>query len=163
MVTRVPAPPPPGPTDDAAAHPLDDLAGELEQRPGPGEGTTDLDVAERAQQEADAKAMGEAINAMQAGVQALVLGGLRAVRTRLARGLPELLDEWPDAVLEAPAKASIPVINKYAAKWMPLLGNYPEEAALAMSLLPLTMGYMAAIDKHRAAVVASAPAPAGVQ
>ncbi|MDB5966152.1 MAG: hypothetical protein JWQ72_2652 [Polaromonas sp.] len=144
------------------AHPLDNLGAEAAALPKLGDGTTELDVSARADQEAADKAGAEAMAAMLKGVQAVMLGGLRAVRTRLARNLPELLDEWSDEKLAGPAAAAVPVLNKYAARFMPLLGAYPEEAMLAMSLLPLVLGYTAAIDKHQA-IVKAAAAPAAIQ
>lgn len=160
MVKRIEAPAEPGDEGGQGGdeHPLMQLAGESAQiGAAPGEGVTDLDVAERAQQEAES----QAVESMMAGVRQLALGAMRAVRTRIARNLPEIMDEWTDEALAAPVAASVPVINKYAAKWMPLLGNYPEETALAMSLLPLAMGYVAATEKHREKIRETRIAAAG--
>ena len=143
---------------DDAADPLGDLAAEASGKAPPlGDGVTDLDVAHQAHQAADEEAMAAALKGMQAGVQMLVMGLLRATRARLARSLPEINDEWTDEVLAGPAAAAVPVVNRYAQQLMPLLGQHPELAALMLALLPLPMGYMAAIDRHRAAIVQAAP------
>lgn len=132
-------------------HPLMTLADEAAGN-GAGQGATDFDVSEQARQKGEQDAADQAVAAMMGGVRQLAFGAIRAVRTRIARTLPEILDEWTDDAMAAPVDASVPVINKYAAKWMPLLGSYPEETALAMSLLPLVMGYVAAMEKHRGKV-----------
>jgi len=69
---------------------------------------------------------------------------LKAIRARVAKGLPEIEKEWSDSSLQLVADALPPVINKYLAKIMPIIGDYPEEGALAMACLPLVMGYIAA-------------------
>jgi hypothetical protein len=62
----------------------------------------------------------------------------------VAKGLPEISKEWNDESLQLVADTIPPVINKYLAKLMPLVGDYPEEGALAMACIPLLMGYIAA-------------------
>ncbi len=82
--------------------------------------------------------------AMFAAFANVALGLLKAVRARVARGLPEIEREWTDASLKAVADAVPPVVNKYLAKLMPVVADYPEEGALAMACLPLLMGYVSA-------------------
>lgn len=82
--------------------------------------------------------------AMFAAFSNVALGLLKAIRERVAKGLPEIQKEWTDSSLQGVADALPPVINKYLAKLMPLVGDYPEEGALAMACIPLVMGYIAA-------------------
>ena len=82
--------------------------------------------------------------AMFAAFSSVTMGLLKAVRAKVAKGLPEIKNEWPDQTLQLVADAIPPVINKYLAKLMPLVGDYPEEGALAMACLPMVMGYVAA-------------------
>jgi len=82
--------------------------------------------------------------AMFAAFSGVALGLLKAIRARVAKGLPEIEKEWSDSSLQLVADALPPVINKYLAKIMPIIGDYPEEGALAMACLPLVMGYIAA-------------------
>lgn len=82
--------------------------------------------------------------AMFAAFSSVALGLLKAIRARVAKGLPEIEKEWTDQSLQVVADTIPPVINKYLAKLMPLVGDYPEEGALAMACLPLVMGYIAA-------------------
>lgn len=121
---------------------LDQLADQagafLEQPAGP----PDQDAQRAAEQEA------QAISAMEAGAQRMLFGVLKAVRTRVGRKLPEIHGEWRDADLDGVAAAAVPVGKKHLARLMPMLGQYPEEAALAVACLPLLMGYVAAVEKH---------------
>lgn len=82
--------------------------------------------------------------AMFAAFSGVAMGLLKAIRARVAKGLPEISKEWSDESLQVVADTIPPVINKYLAKLMPLVGDYPEEGALAMACLPLVMGYIAA-------------------
>lgn len=82
--------------------------------------------------------------AMFAAFSNVALGLLKAIRARVAKGLPEIGKEWTDASLQVVADNIPPVINKHLSKLMPLVGNYPEEGALAMACIPLLMGYIAA-------------------
>jgi hypothetical protein len=81
---------------------------------------------------------------MFAAFSNVALGLLKAIRARVAKGLPEISKEWTDESLQVVADAIPPVINKHLAKLMPLVGDYPEEGALAMACIPLLMGYIAA-------------------
>lgn len=147
MVTRVPEPDE-GNQDDSTS-PLDRLAIEAANGPQP-DGPSPAEKAQDAQADAAAAA---AFEQLAGGIEAMILGALRAVRTRVARTLPEIVDEWKDDVLQAPAKAAVPVVNKYAARLLPLLGEFPEEAALCMALVPMAMGYMNALGAHAAKIV----------
>ena len=82
--------------------------------------------------------------AMYAAFSSVALGLLKAIRARVAKGLPEISKEWSDESLQVVADTIPPVINKYLARLMPLVGDYPEEGALAMACIPLFMGYIAA-------------------
>lgn len=82
--------------------------------------------------------------AMFAAFSNVALGLLKAIRARVAKGLPEIEKEWSDQSLQCVADAIPPVVNKYMARLVPLVGEYPEEGALAMACLPLFMGYIAA-------------------
>lgn len=144
--------------EGASGDRLDQLADQagafLEQPAGP----PDLEAQRAAEQEA------QAISAMEAGAQRMLFGVLKAVRTRIGRKLPEIHGEWRDPDLEGVAAAAVPVGKKHLARLMPMLGQYPEEAALALACLPLVMGYVAAVEKHdtkAAAPAVAAPGAAG--
>lgn len=91
---------------------------------------------------------GQAMAAIEAGAARVVLGLLKAARAYLAKRLPEILEEWPDEVLKAPAEAAIPLIRKHMESLMKIVGANPELAVFLMSLLPLVMGWVEATDKH---------------
>lgn len=111
-------------------------------------GPTELDAHEQQQAEQDRQASA----AMRAGLGRFVLGGLKAVRSKMAASNRHLLDEWPDAVLKDVADAVPPVVEKRLAALMPMAGKYPEEAALCMALVPMVMGYISATEKRAAAL-----------
>lgn len=98
--------------------------------------------------EAAAQQEAQALAAMEQGVQRLVFFGLKALRAYLARRLPEINQEWPDQVLHPPAEAAVPLLRKHLGRMMEVAGAHPELAVLAVSLVPLGMGYMAAVEKH---------------
>jgi hypothetical protein len=52
--------------------------------------------------------------------------------------------------LQNVADAAYPVANKHLSRLLPLMGAYPEEAALAVATLPLVLGYFAAQSAHEA-------------
>lgn len=118
----------------------------------------DLDAqaaaAAAAQQEA------QALAAMEQGVQRLVFFGLKALRAYIARRLPEIHQEWPDQVLHPPADAAVPLLRKHMGRLIEVAGANPELAVLAVSLVPLGMGYMAAVEKHTRTVEDVAARPA---
>jgi len=100
--------------------------------------------------EADAAAAQEAqmLQAVSLGVSRIVFAGLRAVRSAIARRMPEILEEWPDEMLRGPADASAPVLQRYMARITDVMGRNPEVAMLFMSMVPMAMGFMAATEKH---------------
>ncbi len=106
-------------------------------------GATDADVSDA--QEA-ARAL-EQQKAMNAGVSRFMLGGLKAVRGKLAARNEFIAQEWPDAMLQELAEAVPPVLSKHMARLMPMAGAYPEEAALVFAAVPLVVGYISATQR----------------
>lgn len=90
----------------------------------------------------------QALAAIEAGAAAVVLALFKVARSLIARHLPEIMDEWSDVVIKEPAKAAVPLIKKHMQKIMEVLGSNPELAVFAMSLVPLGMGYVAALERH---------------
>lgn len=124
------------------ADPLEGLTFDPAAGAAPGATQPDPEAAAAAHQEA------QALAAMEQGVQRLVFFGLKALRAYLARRLPEINQEWPDQVLHPPAEAAVPLLRKHMGKLMEVAGANPELAVLAVSLVPLGMGYMAAMERH---------------
>lgn len=114
-------------------------------------------AGEQPQDENEAKMM----QALEAGAVKIIFFGLKAVRANVSRKMPEILDEWSDPVLEGPAIAAVPVAKKYLAPLMQVAGSHPEFAMLAISLVPLAMGYVSAAERHSRTVttVTEKPAP----
>lgn len=135
----------PGEGGSQTPDPLVEEGARMFDQAGPG-GATDADVsdAQEAQRQAEAQQQAAAMNA---GVARFMLGGLKAVRGKLAQRNEFLLTEWPDAMLQEVANAVPPVLSKYIAKLMPMAGNYPEEAALLFASVPLVVGYISATQK----------------
>jgi hypothetical protein len=128
----------------------------------------DLDAAEGSNDNGQAEA--QALEAEQQAAQfAKLMAGLgvftlkvaKALRQRAARNLPELLEHVTDADLQGPADALPAVLNKHLSKLSPLLGLYPEEAMLMLSLIPIGMGYVSALEAHSNADKKKIQAPAG--
>lgn len=90
----------------------------------------------------------EALRMLQAGMGKLTLGVFKVLRKLLSKKLPELPDHWTDDVLQGPADAAVPLLNKYAADLMAKIGDKPELAVFCLSLLPLCLGYMEASNQH---------------
>lgn len=132
--------------NDAAndPHPLDALGGEFQA-------ATSLPATaqDAAQAQADQQSEAQAMAIMEAGAVSVVLGLFKVIRFLIDKklNLPEIRDEWSDDKLEEPAKASIPLLKKHFAKLMEIVGSSPETAVFAMSLLPLCMGLVSAMDK----------------
>ena len=124
------------------ADPLEGLTFDPATGAAPGATVPDPQAEAAAQQEA------QALAAMEQGVQRLVFFALRALRGYLAGRLPEINQEWPDQVLHPPAEAAVPLLRKHMGKLMEVAGANPELAVFAVSLVPLGMGYMAAVEKH---------------
>lgn len=120
---------------------LEKLAGEIRQ-----DNTDAAPLDPSAQEEANQAQ--EAIDKMVAGLGKLSFKIFKALRQRAARRLPELLDHVTDADLQGPAEALPPVIQKHLARLAPFMGAYPEEAMLLLSMLPIGMGYVAALEAH---------------
>ena len=95
------------------------------------------------QQQADA-----AMAALELGAAKVILGLLKIVRGIIAKKLPEINDEWPDELLQAPADAAVPLIRRRMAAALQLIGADPELAVLAFASFPLVLGWIAANDKH---------------
>lgn len=115
---------------------------------GPGLGAPAAQSAEAAAA-AEAEAQeAQMLQAVSLGVSKIVLAALRALRTSIAKSMPEILDEWPDEVLRAPADAAAPVLQRYMTRITELMGRNPEMAMLAVALVPLGMGYISAVEKH---------------
>ena len=121
---------------------------------GPGIGAQpaqDAAADEAAQQEA------QAMQVMAAGVSKIVFAGLRALRSLIARRMPEIMEEWPDDVLRAPADASAPVLQRYMERLTALAGRNPELAMLVVATVPMAMGYVSALEKHARTVQEAQP------
>ena len=148
-----------------AASPLDVLAAQANAATAPPADEQDSDNGEPSQQEMEAAAAA-AMAKLEAGVSKVMLALLKAGRAWACKKLPELREEWTDELLQDPADAAIPLIKKHLSFLMQTVGQSPEAAALALSVLPLVMGYVNAIDRHEAAVragrVTTAPSPGPV-
>lgn len=105
---------------------------------------------EQAQQQQADQAQAEAkASQLAVIVEKLASGLLRATRAVIAQRIPEIREEWPDEILLEPAKYVAPVLQKRAAGLMAHAEQYPEEAMLLISVLPLTLGAVAALEKHQ--------------
>lgn len=118
------------------------------------------DMAASAAAEAAAQQEAQALAAMEQGVQRLVFFGLKALRAYLGRSLPEIHQEWPDQVLHPPADAAVPLLRKHMGRLIEVAGANPELAVLAVSLVPLGMGYMSAVERHARTVEDATARPA---
>ena len=87
---------------------------------------------------------------LHAGMASVVLMALKVARAAIARRLPEIREEWPDDMLAAPAEAAVPLLRKHLDRLMTVVGTSPELAAFVMSLIPLALGAVTAIDKAQA-------------
>ncbi|MGC1173129.1 hypothetical protein [Polaromonas sp.] len=149
--------------DDTAspASPLDLLAAQADTAGAPLPDQQG-DNGEPSQQEMEAAAAATMAK-LEAGVSKVMLALLKAGRAWACKKLPELREEWTDDLLQDPADAAVPLLKKHLSFLMSAIGQSPEAAALAISVLPLVMGYVNAIDKHEAAEkagkVTAAPPP----
>lgn len=131
-----------GADQGAAPGSLEDLARQADQLGAqPAEPPSADELAQQA--EAD-----KAAAALQEACRSMLLKALQAVRTRVARNLPEISRHWADADLDNVATAAVPVGRKYLARLMPMADQFPEEAALAVAALPLVLGYVSAVSDH---------------
>jgi hypothetical protein len=94
------------------------------------------------------KTESQAFAAIEAGLEKIIYFGLRALRTAIAKKMPEINDEWTDDLLKGPSAAAVPLVRKHLDSIMQIAGQNPELAMLAISVIPLALGYVAAIEKH---------------
>lgn len=121
-----------------SVHPLDALSAQAGDMGGP---------AAAGQAPAEAAEEAASLAALEAGAAKVVLMILKVGRAMLAKRLPEIVTEWPDALLTPPAEAAVPLLKKHMAGLMRMAASSPETAALVVSCIPLLMGLLAAIDK----------------
>lgn len=137
---------------------LEGLAGEAE-----GLGAPPADPAAAAAADQEAAQAAAAMAKIEAGVAKVIFAGLRAMRTKIAAKNEFILVEWSDDMLREPADAAVPVMRKRLGMIFAALGDQPEEAALAMALMPLIMGYVEADSRNakaKGAILVAPPAPA---
>lgn len=125
--------------------PMEALAQEIEGEAH--QAQAELEAADPAAQEEAAKHE-QAMAALEAGMQKFTMGMFKVGRAVLSRRLPELREEWSDPVLQGPSDALVPVLKRYLGGVMNRLGDKPELAVFAFSMIPLAMGYMDAMDRH---------------
>jgi hypothetical protein len=124
------------------ASPLDALAQQAQAfETTPEHGTEGTTTGQQSEQEAQAEAM------LKAGMVTVLMMVAKVGRAMIARHLPEIKDEWPDAMLHDTATAAVPLLEKHLAKLMEVVGSSPELAAFVMSLFPMGLGLMAAMEK----------------
>ena len=128
---------------------LDILSAQYQQKEAQAEPASPEEM-QRAQEQEQANA--QAMAMMEAGAVAVVSGLLKVARYLIDKklNLPEIREEWSDEVLQEPAKAAIPLLKKHFSKLMEIAGSSPETAVFAMSLIPLAMGVVSAMDKRQA-------------
>lgn len=118
-----------------------------------GDATAGPDLEAQAAEEQEAQSMAQ----LEAGFKKVAFGILKLVRNLVEKNLPEIREEWSDPVLQGPVDPLVGVIKKYLPRVMDSLGKFPEIGLLAFSMLPLVMGYMAALEKHNLTVDSPAP------
>ena len=139
-------------SEDGAA--MEALAQEIEHQAA-------ADAPVDPQQEQETEQQAQAMRSLDAGMVRLTLGLFQVLRAVLSKNLPELREEWTDAVLQAPATALVPLLKKYLASLMARLAEQPELAVFAMTMIPLVMGYLEALSRHENTVTDIAgPGPA---
>lgn len=94
----------------------------------------------------------EAMQKIEQGAVKLIVTMLKVARAIIARKVPEIKDEWTDDLFQAPAEAVLPILKKYASGLMEIIGKNEHLAALAVSLIPLAMGAMNAVERHEKAI-----------
>lgn len=104
-----------------------------------------------------AKQEAQMLQAVSLGVSKIVFAALRALRSTIARRMPEIIEEWPDEMLRAPADAAAPVLQRYMARLSELAGRNPELAMLIVSLVPMAMGFVSASERHASTVQDAQP------
>jgi hypothetical protein len=133
MVTKTTAP-----IDDLTA-----LARQVDQGPPSAEQQQEEEAHEAQQQQAEAAAL-----RFNATLEKMALGFFKAVRRKIAKSMPEILEEWPDDLFDEPAAAVPPVVQRYLGFLFSKLSAFPELGALCFSMVPLVMGYFAAVDRQ---------------
>lgn len=88
--------------------------------------------------------------AIVAGVALLPVWGLRLLRERIARTLPEIRNHWTDEAIQGPGEAAAPLLLRYMDRLAPFAQAYPEATLLVVACLPLGLGYVAALEEHDA-------------
>lgn len=146
-------------TDDKKPDELASLAAQAQASmtvPPLGEGTTELDTT-AGQGPTDAQAMAM----IEEGAKKVLLALAKLARAAIAKRLPEIREEWTDEDLAGPAAAAVPLLKKHMDKLMTLAGSSPEAAAFALSLIPLVLGVVNAMDRaeQRRKAEASTAAP----
>jgi hypothetical protein len=134
--------------NDEPIDPLDSLANQAEQLTNAPPIGEELDQAQQAEADQAAQQEAQAMKMLEDGTVRVLHYLSKLGRGRLARGLPEIMDEWTDDALLAPCEASIPLIRKHMAFLLTTMGSSPELAMFAMSLLPLLFGLMSAQERH---------------
>lgn len=109
---------------------------------------TPVDPQAEAQAAQAEQAAEEALQALKRNAAALIMGGLKLLRGAIAKRLPEIMDEWPDELLEAPAKAAVPLIESRLDQLMSVVKADPKVVVFALACAPLGLGYIVAVNKH---------------
>lgn len=124
--------------------PLDALAAQAQAfESAPVDGAPGQPAPNTEQDAQDAQSMAM----VEAGIVSVLTMALKVGRAWIARKLPEIKDEWPDDLLEAPAVAAVPLLKKHLEKFMHVVGANPLVAAFAVSCVPLIMGLFNAMQK----------------
>lgn len=126
------------PTDDLAT-----LAAAVDDGPPTAEKVQQQEEAEAAELQAAESAL-----RFNATVEKMALGFFKAVRRKIAKTMPEILEEWPDDLFEEPAAAVPPVVQRYLGFLFSKISSFPELGALCFAMVPLVMGYFAAVDRQ---------------
>ncbi len=134
--------------DDLAARSFTAIGGTAAAGPDP-------EAEAQAQQEAQTMA------ALEAGFRVVIFGALKVLRKVIEKNLPEIREEWNDAVLQGPVDPLVALAQKYLPKLMEGFGKYPELGLLAFSMLPLVMGYLNAVEKHELVIDVPESPPGG--
>lgn len=116
---------------------------------------------EASQAKAEADAAQQQAQMLEAAAGAVIMGLLAALRKRIIKQLPEFEEECPLEMLQGPAAASVDLLRDYIASLANLAGPGSKYAMLAVSLLPIGMAYISAIDKHSKASASRAPTQTG--
>lgn len=111
--------------------------------------------AQQAQQDQQDEQAAQAMQQIERTAAHLLFAGFKVARSIVARRLPEIRDEWPDAMLQDPAAAAVPLVKKHLAGIMALAGANPELAGFMVALIPMGLGLITAMDKNANTVSAT--------